>query len=92
MIVRIMGEGQFTLDDSELEALNVLDDRLEKALHDNDDAGFHSSFDALLDKVRGAGSKVADDFLGESTIVLPPADASRTDVEELLAADGLIPG
>jgi hypothetical protein len=92
MIVRIMGEGQFTLDDSELDALNVLDDRLEKAVHDKDDAGFHTSFDALLEKIRSVGGKVADDFLGESTIVLPPADASRTDVEELLADDGLIPG
>jgi hypothetical protein len=92
MIVRIMGEGQFTLDDSELDALNVLDDRLESALHDKDDAAFQTAFDALLAKVRGAGSKVADDVLTESTIVLPPADASRTDVEELLADDGLIPG
>lgn len=92
MIVRIMGEGQFTLDDSELDALNVLDDRLETALHAKDDAAFQTAFDALLDKVRGAGSKVPDDVLAESTIVLPPAEASRADVEDLLADDGLIPG
>lgn len=92
MIVRIMGEGQFTLDDSELDALNVLDDQLETAVQDKDDAAFQTAFAALLDKVRSAGSKVPDDLLAESTIVLPPAEASRSDVEELLADDGLIPG
>ncbi|HVV31242.1 MAG TPA: hypothetical protein VHC41_10230 [Mycobacteriales bacterium] len=92
MIVRIMGEGQFELPDAEIDALNALDARLETLIHDRDESGFAEAFGALLERVRAHGTPVAADSLAPSDVVLPPVDSHLTDVEALLADDGLIPG
>lgn len=92
MIVRIMGEGQLTVDDSHLDELNRLDDALSAAVESGDDDAFRSALVALLDEVRKVGTPVADDALVDSDLVLPYAEAHIDEVRELLAGDGLIPG
>jgi hypothetical protein len=95
VIVRIMGEGQFVVPDTELDTLNALDDRLETAVEDSDSSAFSAAFGALLDKVRELGEAAPDDLLEESDVILPPADSALSDVAQLLAegaGDGLIPG
>jgi len=42
--------------------------------------------------VRQIGKEVPDEELVESDLVLPPSDASLAEVEDLLGADGFIPG
>ncbi len=91
MIVRILGEGQWDVDASHLEALNELDSALEKAVETEDEAAFESSLHALLAAVREWGNHVPDDDLVESDLILPPADASAHEVKEFLGDDGLIP-
>lgn len=91
MIVRILGEGQWDLDFSHLDALNQLDDAVEKAVETEDEAAFEPSLSALLAAVREWGSHVSDDELVESDLILPPADASAHEVKELLGDEGLIP-
>ncbi|MGH3448620.1 MAG: PspA-associated protein PspAA [Nocardioidaceae bacterium] len=92
MIIRILSEGQFDVPDTELDALNVLDERLESSVEAADEDKFRRSLDELLAKVRSDGSPVAVDALTPSDLVLPQADASLTEVRELLTDDGLIPG
>ncbi len=92
MIVRIMGEGQLEVPDDRLDALNALDQAVESAVEAGDEAAFASSLAALLDGVRRSGTPVADDFLDDSDLILPPADATIEEVRELLEDDGLIPG
>ncbi|HEY9410681.1 MAG TPA: hypothetical protein VIP77_13970 [Jiangellaceae bacterium] len=92
MIVRIMGEGQLTVDDAHLDELNRLDDALAAAVESGDDDAFRSALVALLDEVRKVGTPVADDALVDSDLVLPYAEAHIDEVRELLAGDGLIPG
>ena len=52
MIVRILGEGQLTLDDASLPRLNELDAAVESAVANNDEAAFGPALSALLDEVR----------------------------------------
>lgn len=92
MIVRIMGEGQFDVDDSHVDELNRLDDALGDAVESGDDATFRSALVALLDAVRQAGAPVPDDELVDSGLVLPYAEAHIDEVREMLTGDGLIPG
>lgn len=92
MIVRILDEGQYTLDNTDIEALNVLDAQLQSAVESKDETGFRTALDALLDAVRRTGTPVAADTLTPSDLVLPPADATLPEVDALLGADGLIPG
>ncbi len=91
MIVRILGEGQLDVDDSELDALNTLDRAVESAIEAGSEEQFRSALDALLGAVRQKGRRVADDALTDSDLILPPADASLEEVRALLGDEGLIP-
>ncbi|MEU8676767.1 hypothetical protein [Streptomyces sp. NPDC048560] len=92
MIVRIMGEGQLTLADSHVAELNKLDDELLAEMESGDGAGFRSTLEALLDKVRELGSPLPDDSLEPSELILPTSGATLEEVRDMLGDDGLIPG
>jgi PspA-Associated protein len=92
MIVRILGEGQFRVDDSAADELNVLDAALEKAVNDGDEQSLRPALAALLDRIRSLGSPLAEDALEPSDLILPYADAGLEDVREMLTDEGLIPG
>ena len=92
MIVRILGEGQRTISDGDLDGLNGLDNELIAAVEAGDEDGFSRALASLLDKVRQIGKAVPDDEIVPSDLVLPSADASLAEVRELLGDDGLIPG
>lgn len=91
MIVRILGEGQFDVDDSHLDALNELDSKVEAAVESKDEAAFRPALTGLLDAVRSWGSAVPDDALVDSDLILPPSDAEVDEVVALLGDEGLIP-
>lgn len=92
MIVRIMGEGQFRVDDSEVDGLNKLDDDVQQALDAADEGRFRTALDALLGRVRSVGDPLASDALEASDLILPPSDASIEEVRAMLTDEGLIPG
>ena len=91
MIVRILSEGQFDVDTSHLDALNELDDAVEHAIDSGDEAAFSGALASLLDAVRSWGTRLPDEQLVDSDLILPPADASADEVKQLLGDEGLIP-
>ena len=91
MLIRILGEGQFIVADSELDEINRLDRELEGALGTAED-NFRQALDALLDKVRSVGTRPPEDSLEESLVILPFADASEEDIRDMLNDEGLVPG
>lgn len=92
MIVRILGEGQYDLDDHALDALNGLDTQIEQAIEAGDDDMFRTALQGLLAAVRSSGTHHELDSLDESDLILPPPDATIDEVRQLLGDDGLIPG
>jgi hypothetical protein len=92
MIVRIMGEGQLSLDDSASAEIGRLDVTLEQAVSAGDEAAFHPALTALLERVRAMGTPVAADSLASSDLILPHSDASLADVRALLTENGHEPG
>lgn len=92
MIVRISGEGQFSIDDAATAELNRLDSELEAAVNRNDEAAFTAALHGLLEQVRAQGSALPVDTLEPSDLILPPEDASMDEVREMLTEEGLIPG
>ena len=92
MIVRILGEGQLDVPDSELAGLNELDAKLEAALEGGDEPTFRSALADLLGRVRNVGAPLPDESLVPSDFVLPAPDADLDDVRELITDEGLIPG
>jgi hypothetical protein len=91
MIVRLLGEGQYRVDDSLLARLNELDDEIEKAIEANDERGLWAGLQALADTVRQSGQKLGDDELYPSDVVIPPEDFSLEEARQVLTGKGLIP-
>jgi ribonuclease HI len=94
MIVRILNEGQWRIEDGAVADLNRLDDAVEEAVTTNDEAELASALNALLHEVRTLGTPVPDDELADSELILPAADSTIEEIRELLTAsdEGLIPG
>ncbi len=92
MIVRILGEGQFRVDETATTELSRLDTELETAVNSNDQAAFKAALRALLDQVRAQGSPLPPDSLDSSDLILPDPDSSMDEVRKMLTDEGLIPG
>jgi methylaspartate ammonia-lyase len=92
VIIRILGEGQWNIADEHLDELNQLDAQVESAVNAGNEAALTDALAGLLEKVRSAGTALADEEIATSDLVLPFSDASLDDVRDLLNDDGLIPG
>lgn len=94
MIVRVLGEGQYQVDDAHADLLNGLDSGLERAVESGDEEAFRSALTDLLAQVRAVGERLPDESLEPSDALLPAEDSSLDDVRTLLAesSEGLIPG
>ena len=92
MIVRILGEGQFLVDDVAAAELNQLDTSLESAVERGDEPAFKAALTGLLAQVRAQGSPLPPDTLEPSDLILPHQDSSMDEVRKLLTDEGLIPG
>jgi hypothetical protein len=93
MIVRILTEGQWEISDDVVRTLNPLDDEVEKAVRTGDQTELAEALHALLEQVRSSGRPIPDDELLDSDLILPGADATLEEVQELLSGseEGLVP-
>jgi benzoyl-CoA reductase/2-hydroxyglutaryl-CoA dehydratase subunit BcrC/BadD/HgdB len=92
VIVRILGEGQFRVDDAASAELNQMDADLEAAVERGDEAAFTDALTRLLAQVHTHGSPLPPDILESSDLILPHEDSSMDEVRKLLTDEGLIPG
>jgi hypothetical protein len=91
MIVRISGEDQYRLADDQTDRLNELDNAVVTACEGGDEAAYERTFAELLDFVRTNGTRVGDDELEGSDLILPPADLSFEEAGREFSGEGLIP-
>ena len=91
MIVRLMGSGQYRVDESVVQSLNELDDAAQGALDANDEAKLDQALDEMWQVVRRAGEPVPDDEIVTSDIVIPPSDLTLEETRQLLTHEGFIP-
>jgi hypothetical protein len=87
--VRILGEGQYQLEEAEAAQLAPLDLELDAAVDRDDAAAFRTALDGAVGLVRSAGTPLPPDELAASDLILPSQDASIDDVRKLLAEDGI---
>jgi hypothetical protein len=91
MIVRISGEGQYRLSDSDAGRLNELENSVVAVVEGANEDRFADAFGALLDYVRTQGTPLGDDELDASDVILPPSDISFAEAGEEFTGEGLIP-
>jgi hypothetical protein len=91
VIVRILGEGQFQVNEEAAAKLTALDTDLDTAVEKQDDDAFKAALGASVRLVRDSGTPVPDDQFVTADFILPFSDATIAEVRQLLA-DGKIPG
>jgi predicted transcriptional regulator len=94
MIVRILNEGQWHLTEEAVRGLNSFDDAVEQAVTARDQDQLTRALHTLLDRIRTTGSRVPDEGLQDSDLILPAEDSTLEEVQQLLgeSEEGLIPG
>jgi hypothetical protein len=88
MIVRILGEGQYSVADDAHEDLDALDADVVHAVDNGDEQTFATALAALIAEVRRVGTPVANDDFTPSDLVVPFSDATLAETKSLLAESG----
>jgi PspAA-like protein len=91
MIVRLMGEGQYRIDDGAREQLNELDDKALAALEQDDEPALDRRLDEMWQIVRDRGERLPDEDLSPSDLVIPPSDLTLEETRKLFSEEGLVP-
>jgi hypothetical protein len=91
VIVRLMGEGQYKVDDDLATELNRLDGTALEALEANDEERLDGILEQMAELVRSKGSQLPDEDLHPSDAIIPPVDLTLEETRELMSDDGLIP-
>jgi hypothetical protein len=91
MIVRLMGEGQYRIDDELLSQLNELDNQAQAAMDAQDEPALDDKLDQMWQLVRDRGELLPDDELSASDLIIPPSDLTLEETRKLFSEEGLIP-
>jgi hypothetical protein len=91
MIVRLMGEGQYRIDDELRSQLNELDTRAQGALDADDEPRLDEVLDEMWRLVRERGEQLPDDDLSPSDLIIPPSDLTLEETRNLFSDEGLVP-
>jgi hypothetical protein len=91
MIVRLMGEGQYRIEDALLNQLNELDDQAQAAIDAEDEPALDDKLDQMWQLVRDQGELLSDDELSASDLIIPPSDLTLEETRKLFSDEGLIP-
>jgi hypothetical protein len=91
VIVRISNDGQYQFPDDLVDELNRLDNETVGAVQSADEGRFASVYGDLVDFVRSRGTRLGDDDLHESELILPPADLTLAEAEHEFTGEGLLP-
>jgi hypothetical protein len=91
MIVRVMGDGQFEIDEEVAKGLGEIDEQAERALEAGDQTQLSELLRRMADAVRTNGLRLPDADLTPSEAIIPPDDLTLDEARELFEGEGLIP-
>lgn len=87
MIVRVLGDRQYELDDSVLPELEQLERRLDEAVSSGDESAYADALEAVHDKVQRAGRPLEPTDLLPSDLTVPHEGSSIADLTALLQSE-----
>ncbi|MCU1495146.1 MAG: hypothetical protein JWO62_2910 [Acidimicrobiaceae bacterium] len=91
MIVRVLEEAQYELDDANTATLNKLDGVLGEALRSGDAETFEAALSAIIDEVRSSGHRLDPTTIVPSDLALPRPGATLEEVRQLLQGESAPP-
>jgi hypothetical protein len=87
MVVRIMEDDQYRLDDSYLPFIEQLDEKLHTAMTEDNAELFYPALQEAIELVRAKGTKVPHTEVIPSNIVLPAPDMTLEEMHKYLDVD-----
>jgi hypothetical protein len=94
MIIRILGQGQYEVDEALVEYLDEVDDDVVGAVERGNQEELTTALTNLVSHVISHGNPLPEDDLSPSDLILPDATATLAEVKEILDdndGNGLIP-
>ena len=92
MIIRILGEGQFKLDDKHIADLNKIDNSIVDHVNKGDQIAFRKDLDKLISKVKDLGKPLDAGDIIQSDLIFPPEDLSFEEAKRIFSGNGIIKG
>jgi hypothetical protein len=91
VIARLMGEGQYRIDEDLRAQLNELDERAAAAVDAQDEGALDDVLDEMWQLVQELGERLPDDDLSTSDLIIPPSDLTLDETRQLFTEEGLVP-
>lgn len=95
MIIRILGEGQWTVEPEQLDDLQSSDAKVEQAIQNQDQDALTDALEGLVAHIKELGVALPDDLLADSDLIIPDTSATLEEVAQFLSDmgsdEGLIP-
>jgi hypothetical protein len=93
-IVRIMGQGQFKINEDIVKRINEIDDTIVQILQNeskSDDQNYRAKITEIVETITSEGQKLEDKELVESDIIVPDTDISIDEAKKVFQGQGVIP-
>jgi len=92
MIIRILGEGQFRLDDSLLDRVNKIDNQIVNHVSLGNKVEYAKDLANLISTVKELAEPLDPVEIMPSDIIVPPSDLSFEEAKQVFCGEGLIKG
>jgi len=92
-IVRIMGQGQFKINEDIVKRINEVDDTIVQILQNeskSDDQNYRAKITEIVETITSEGQKLEDKELVESDIIVPDTDISIDEAKKVFQGQGVI--
>lgn len=89
MIIRISGEGQYTVDSCLYDRLNGIDNRIVGYVEAGEREAFEAGLAELVGAIRAAGTPLDTAEFVPSDVVVPPVDLTLAEARDLFTGDGI---
>jgi hypothetical protein len=90
MIVRILGEGQFRMDERHLDSLNKIDNKIVLHVSNADPVEFRKDLVRFINTVKEEGEPLDPVEIVQSDLIIPPEDLSIEEAKKIFSGHGLI--
>ena len=92
MIIRIMGIGQFRLDDRHIDSLNRIDNKIVDHVSKGEEKEFRQSLAKIISMIQEKGETIDPAEIIPSDIIIRTEDMTLEEAKQVFSGDGLIKG
>ena len=90
MIVRILGTGQFMMDDKLISKLNKIDNKIVGHVSKGDQGGFRKDIAEFISTIKKESEPLDPAEVIKSDIIVPPEDLSFEEAKRIFCGEGII--